>query len=377
MSDATTPDSKAPSSFDALMKTHSTALTRPWSSIGVTSATVVARMFMLIMSTNPVTASAASESGSHFDRPKTIIAGAEDGDDDEQRRAGAPRSGRRARSTPAASAPIDGAVRSAPSPIGPMSRIVRAKTGASAIESPSSTAKRSSAIAPSSIRVRSTKWTPATRLAQSGGGWSASGARAMGQREDRDERDGEERCRRRVDGERLDGEDDRRRAAGPTTTPICAATLRSASAPWSSSTRDDLRRERARRRAADGGRDARRARRCVRNGHSACTPASVTARRKPAIPTSSTSDAAVTSRREHAVGELSRRQREDRQRHELREPDEPEVERVAVDRVHLPADRDGEHLRREPVRERRRPEQREVALLERREEAAVARARTS
>ena len=32
ISDATTPDSKAPSSFDALMNTHSTAFTRPWSS---------------------------------------------------------------------------------------------------------------------------------------------------------------------------------------------------------------------------------------------------------------------------------------------------------------------------------------------------------
>ena len=38
---ATAPDSKAPSSFDALMKTHSTALTRPCSCGGVSSATAV------------------------------------------------------------------------------------------------------------------------------------------------------------------------------------------------------------------------------------------------------------------------------------------------------------------------------------------------
>ena len=56
-----------------------------------------------------------------------------------------------------------------------------------------------------------------------------------------------------------------------------------------------------------------------------------------------------------AVGELPGRQREERQRQELHEPDEPEVERVAVDRVDLPADRDGEHLRREAVREERTP----------------------
>ena len=55
------------------MKTHSTALTRPCSSGGVTSRTVVERMFMLIMSTNPLTARAARESGSERERPNTII----------------------------------------------------------------------------------------------------------------------------------------------------------------------------------------------------------------------------------------------------------------------------------------------------------------
>src|SRR5665213_3309124 len=61
---ATTPDSNAPSSFDALTKTISTAFTRPRSSFGVTSATVVLRMLTLTMSTKPPTASATSESGS-------------------------------------------------------------------------------------------------------------------------------------------------------------------------------------------------------------------------------------------------------------------------------------------------------------------------
>ena len=55
------------------MNTHSTALTRPCSSGGVTRRTVVERMFMLIMSAKPATASAASESGSDFDSPKMII----------------------------------------------------------------------------------------------------------------------------------------------------------------------------------------------------------------------------------------------------------------------------------------------------------------
>ena len=51
-------DSNPPSSFEALMNTHSTALTRPCSAGGVTRSTVVERMFMLIMSAKPASASA-------------------------------------------------------------------------------------------------------------------------------------------------------------------------------------------------------------------------------------------------------------------------------------------------------------------------------
>ena len=60
-----------------------------------------------------------------------------------------------------------------------------------------------------------------------------------------------------------------------------------------------------------------------------------------------------------SVGELPRRQREDRQRKELSEPDEPEVERPVPDRIDLPADRYDHHLPREAVGQQRRPEQRE------------------
>src|SRR5581483_10066568 len=62
-------------------------------------------------------------------------------------------------------------------------------------------------------------------------------------------------------------------------------------------------------------------------------------------------------------------QSEHRQRQELHLADEPEVERVSVDRVDLPADRDREHLRREAVRHERRPEEGEVADAERRRKA--------
>ncbi len=70
-----------------------------------------------------------------------------------------------------------------------------------------------------------------------------------------------------------------------------------------------------------------------------------------------------------AVGELPGRQREHEQRHELGQADQPEVERGAVDRIHLPADRDRRHLRAEPAREDRDPEECEVALLQREWEA--------
>ena len=51
ISAAASPDSNAPSSFEALMNTPSTALTRPSSAFGVARATTVERMFMLNMST--------------------------------------------------------------------------------------------------------------------------------------------------------------------------------------------------------------------------------------------------------------------------------------------------------------------------------------
>ena len=73
MSAAATPDPNAPSSLDALMKTISTAVTRPRSSSGVTSGRIVWRRTTLTMSTAPPTARARSESHIVSERPKTII----------------------------------------------------------------------------------------------------------------------------------------------------------------------------------------------------------------------------------------------------------------------------------------------------------------
>ena len=73
----------------------------------------------------------------------------------------------------------------------------------------------------------------------------------------------------------------------------------------------------------------------------------------------------------HAVGQLAGGQREEEQRQELGEPDEPEVQRVLAYRVDLPPDRDERHLQRERLGDERHPEEREVAVPERGSAAAT------
>src|SRR5207237_1287708 len=70
------------------------------------------------------------------------------------------------------------------------------------------------------------------------------------------------------------------------------------------------------------------------------------------------------------VGERAGGECERKKRRELAQADEAEVERVAVNRIDLPADRDGHHLRREAAQEIRAEEQREVALAQRGGKAA-------
>ena len=67
-----------------------------------------------------------------------------------------------------------------------------------------------------------------------------------------------------------------------------------------------------------------------------------------------------------AIRQVTGRQGEERQRDEHRQPDEPEVERIAVNRVDLPADRDERHLDREPRREHDAEEDNEIAVPKRR-----------
>ena len=64
------------------------------------------------------------------------------------------------------------------------------------------------------------------------------------------------------------------------------------------------------------------------------------------------------------VRHLPRRQHQQHERQELRQADQAEVERVARDRVDLPADRDGLHLHGDGHRDARRQVAREIAVRE-------------
>ena len=88
MSAAATPDSNAPSSFDALMKTISTAVTRPRSSSGVTSGRIVERRTTLTVSNAAPSASASIDSHIVLREAEGDHAGAEPRDDHEEHRAG-------------------------------------------------------------------------------------------------------------------------------------------------------------------------------------------------------------------------------------------------------------------------------------------------
>jgi len=101
-------------------------ITRPRSSLGVASATVVERIFMLSMSTKPLNASATTDSAYECERPNTIVPAPNRLTAISSVRPTLPRNGRRASMIPALRAPTAIALRSTPSPNGPVCRIERA-----------------------------------------------------------------------------------------------------------------------------------------------------------------------------------------------------------------------------------------------------------
>ena len=97
-----------------------------------------------------------------------------------------------------------------------------------------------------------------------------------------------------------------------------------------------------------------------RYGHSDEAPPIVTRRSPKMTATSTNADAAKSDRRGNRSARWPAGQREQRQRQELGEADEAEVERVPVQLVDLPADRDLAHRQRQPGGDGREPEEPEV-----------------
>ena len=161
ISAAATPDSKAPSSLEAPMKTRSTAPTRPRREGAVRSGASVPRIDIETMSAPARAASATIESAKLVENPNTIVKAPYSATTTSSVRPTRRFSGRPESTDPTTTAPIPGAARSSPLPNAPTCRIVWEKTGKSAVAPPNSTAIRSSEIAPSSAGVSKMKRTPA------------------------------------------------------------------------------------------------------------------------------------------------------------------------------------------------------------------------
>ncbi|MNO81969.1 hypothetical protein D3C76_732280 [compost metagenome] len=100
------------------------------------------------MSAAPSTTSTPSDSQNEVDRPKAMVAAPKMPTARNMIRPTLRSMGKRASQNDISSAPTAGAERSRPRPQGPVSRMSRANTGSSAVAPPSSTANRSSEMAP-------------------------------------------------------------------------------------------------------------------------------------------------------------------------------------------------------------------------------------
>ena len=157
------------------MKTELTALTRPRIASGVSSCTSVWRITTLTMSAAPETASAISDSQNEADSANTSIATPNTATAPISVRPTRRSSGCWASQTDSSSAPTAGAARSRPRPHGPTCRMSLANIGSSAVAPPSSTANRSSEIAPSITGWPRRKPMPASTLRQLAGSFGAGG----------------------------------------------------------------------------------------------------------------------------------------------------------------------------------------------------------
>jgi hypothetical protein len=151
------------------MKIEFTALTRPRIASGVSSCTSESRMTTLIMSAPPAASRAANESTKDRENANTSVPAPKTATATKSHRPTWCSIGRRAIATEIAGAPVAGAARNSPRPHGPTCRMSRATMGRSAVAPPSSTAKRSSEMAPSTALRRQMMLTPASTVANVAG----------------------------------------------------------------------------------------------------------------------------------------------------------------------------------------------------------------
>src|SRR6185436_1444195 len=175
---AVRPDSNSPSSFDVLMNTIETALTRPRMASGVATWMRVWRTVTLSMSAAPEITSSAIVRGKFVERPNPIVARPKTATPPNSQAPMRSRSGRIARARAMSPAPSDGALRRMPSTWGPLLKVDLAMRGRSAVAPPRRTAKRSSDMAPRSRRSFQTYLTPAVKARANGSAAGAGAGRA-------------------------------------------------------------------------------------------------------------------------------------------------------------------------------------------------------
>ncbi len=274
----------------------------------------------------------------------------------------AARIGRRARKSAAANDPTAGDARSNPRPVGPTSRMSFAKIGRRATAPPSRTAKRSREIAPSKTRRPANEAHTGEHLLETRRPCRHRDTPGT-DREHARERDERKRYPDHVHEFRLEREQE---------TTDCRAghegELKRDRALSECADEDFPGNERGREGAPRGCSD--RAsythRKCEREErpHLVCT--GERDREEPERHADVDHDhEEVEKPARDSVRELTGGQSEQRERKELREPDEPQVEWILPDGVHLPADGDRRHVHGEARCDQRNPEEREVAVAER------------
>ncbi len=153
---AVRPDSYSPNSLEAPRNSQFTLDTRPRISGGVASCRMLERTTTLTMSVAPVRTRAMQLSHKLRLRPKTTVAAPNPATHASMVLPAFRLSGKTLRLSDTASAPRLGMARNKPSACAPRCRMSEAKIGSRLTAPPSSTAKRSSEMEPSSKRVRST-----------------------------------------------------------------------------------------------------------------------------------------------------------------------------------------------------------------------------